>query len=122
MLRSLGRDGAALDEEVAAFVLPMLLESNLPRIYPRGPRGEGRFRLVVEGAPAQSWLLTATPEELRVQRGGDGADVTITAPARVLALLVYNRANLAEEERQGHARVEGDRALADRFHTLFPGP
>jgi uncharacterized protein (TIGR03083 family) len=122
LLRSLGRE-AALDPAVAAFLLPMLLESNLPRTYRRGPRGAGRFRLVVEGAPEQSWLLTATPEELQVRRGaGDGADVTITAPAPVLALLIYGRAQLAEEERQGRARVEGDRALAERFHTIFPGP
>jgi uncharacterized protein (TIGR03083 family) len=121
LLHSLGRD-AAIDEEIAAFLLPMLLESNLPRTYRRGPKGEGRFRLVVSGTPAQSWLLMASPEELRVQRGGDGADVTITAPAAVLALLIYGRANLAEEERRGRARVEGDRALAERFHTIFPGP
>ena len=120
LLHSLGRE-PRIDDQVATFLLPMLLESNLPRIYRRGPKGEGRFRLVVEGAPNQSWLLTATPEELRVQCGGDGADVTITAPASVLALLIYGRANITDEERQGRARVEGDRALAERFNTIFPG-
>jgi uncharacterized protein (TIGR03083 family) len=119
--RSLGRD-PALDENVAAFLLPMLLESNLPRIYPRGPKGEGRFRLTVAGSPDQSWLLTATPEELRVERGGGDAEVTITAPAPLLALLVYGRANLAEAEKAGQVRVEGDRARADQFHTICSGP
>ncbi|SRR5579884_295813 len=121
LLHSLGRE-APLDEALAAFLLPMLLESNLPRTYRRGPKGEGRFRLTVAGAPAQTWLLDASPEELRVERGGGDAEVTITAPAAVLALLVYGRASLAEEERAGQARVEGDRARAEQFHTIFPGP
>jgi uncharacterized protein (TIGR03083 family) len=122
LLHSLGRD-ATIEREVASFLLPMLLESNLPRTYQRGPKGEGRFRLVAQDAPDQNWLLVATPERLEVQRGGDGpADVTITAPLGTLALLIYGRANLAEEEQRGRARVEGDRARADRFHTIFPGP
>ncbi len=121
LLRSLGRE-ATLDESVATFLLPMLLESNLPRTYRRGPRGEGRFRLTVAGAPEQTWLLTASPEELRVERGAGEADVTITAPASLLALLIYGRANLAELERAGQARVEGNRERAAQFHTIFPGP
>lgn len=119
--RSLGRV-ATLDEGMAAFLLPMLLESNLPRSYAAGSGGEGRFRLVVQGALAASWLLTAIPGELDVTRGDADADLTITASAATLALLVYGRAELAELERQGRARVEGDRVLADRFHTIFPGP
>ncbi len=119
--RLLGHD-ATLDDEVARFLLPMLMESNMPRVYPRGPKGQGRLRLAVEGAPELTWLCTANGETLEVQRGGDDADVTITAPASTLALLIYGRADLAEAERQGRARIEGDRAVADRFRTIFPGP
>ena len=119
--RSLGRP-AVLDRDVATFLLPTLLESNLPRIYPSGPGGQGRFRLVVDGDAGASWLLDASPERLDVARGGGDVDVTITAPAETLALLVYGRANLAEEEQHGRARVEGDRALAERFHQIFRGP
>ena len=121
LLHSLGRD-ATLDPAVASFLLPMLLESNLPRIYQRGPKGEGRFRLVAQDAPDQRWLMVARPEALEVQRGDGAADVTITAPLGTLALLIYGRASLSEEEQRGRARVEGDRALAERFHTIFPGP
>src|SRR6266545_3197028 len=110
--RSLGRV-AALDEDVASFLLPTLLESNAPRIYPTGPRGEGRYRLAVEGNPAASWLLAASPERLEVARGSGEADVTITASPAVLALLVYGRADLPDEERHGRAQIEGDRARAD---------
>jgi len=119
--RSLGRV-AALDEDVASFLLPTLLESNAPRIYPTGPRGEGRYRLAVEGNPAASWLLAASPERLEVARGSGEADVTITASPAVLALLVYGRADLPDEERHGRAQIEGDRARADRIHTILPGP
>jgi uncharacterized protein (TIGR03083 family) len=119
--RSLGRD-ATLDEDVATFLLPTLLESNLPRIYPSGPRGAGRFRLSVPDDPARRWLLAATPDRLEVTRDGGSADVTITAAPSVLALLVYGRADLSEETRQGRAQIEGDRALAERFHTMFVGP
>ena len=119
--KSLGRE-PVLDPEVGESLLPMLLESNVPRIYPSGPRGEGRFRLVVADGPGASWLLTATPERLEVERDGGAADVTITGPATVLALLIYGRADLAEEERQGRLRVEGNRALAERFNDIFRGP
>jgi uncharacterized protein (TIGR03083 family) len=119
--RSLGHQ-PTLDEDVATFLLPTLLESNLPRIYPSGPRGEGRFRLSVRGDPTQSWLLAATPDRLEVTRAGGTADVTITAAPSVLALLVYGRADLLEEEQDGRVQIEGDRALAERFHTMFVGP
>ena len=93
-----------------------------PRTYRRGPRGEGRFRLAVAGMPAQSWVLAASPDELQVERGGVDAEVTITAPAALLALLIYGRANLGEAEAAGQARVDGARARAEQFHTIFPGP
>lgn len=118
---SLGRH-AALDDEVAEFLLPMLLESNLPRIYAGGPGGEGRFRLTLAGLPASSWLLTARPDRLDVTRADDEADVTISGSAAPLALLVYGRAELPELERRGLVRVEGDRAVANRFHQIFPKP
>lgn len=119
--RSLGRE-AVLDEDVAAFLLPTLIESNLPRIYPLGPRGEGRFALSVTGAPDLRWLLSATPEQLDVQRGSGHADTTIAAPASTLALLVYGRVSVPAELSAGHLTVQGDRALAERFHFIFPNP
>ncbi len=93
----------------------------MPRTYARGPKGQGRVRLVVEGQPELSWLCVADGDTMRVQRGGDGADVTITAPVDTLALLIYGRADLADAQRRGRARVEGDRATADRFATIFGG-
>jgi uncharacterized protein (TIGR03083 family) len=119
--RSLGRQ-AALDPDTATFLLPMLLETNLPRNYLSGPRGRGRVRLVAEGQAGGSWVLDATPERLEVRRNGGDADLTITAGPVVLCLLAYGRADPLAEERAGRARIEGDRALAERFNTIFPGP
>lgn len=117
---SLGRD-VPLAGEVARFLLPMLMESNMPRVYPRGPKGQGRLRLVASDAPDQTWLCVADGATLEVTRGGTDAPLTITAPAATLALLIYGRASLADAERRGAARVEGDRALAERFATIFAG-
>jgi len=119
--QSLGRH-PELPDDVAAFLLPMLLESNLPRTYALRTGGDGRFRMQVEGDPPARWLLAARPGELEVARGDGDADVTIQASAAALALLVYGRVTLADLERQGRARVDGDRALATRFHDMFPGP
>ncbi len=118
---SLGRD-ATLDEELAFFLLPTLIESNLPHIYAGRPGIKSRFGLVAEGRPVSTWLLTAGPERLDVVRRSGAADVTITALPSTLALLVYGRANLAQLMRQGHAHIAGDRGLAERFHTIIPRP
>lgn len=120
LLRSVGQE-AVFDDEVARFLLPMLVESNLPRIYARGPRGSARVALEAADAPALRWVLTATPERLDVQRGGDGAEATVIGPASALALLLYGRARLADELAAGRLRVEGDRAAAERFLALLPG-
>lgn len=118
---SLGNTGV-LDEEVARFLLPTILESNLPRIYPNGPRSEGRFRLAVADNSSSSWLLAATLDRLEVTRGGGEGEVTVTASPSTLALLVYGRADLMEEERAGRVTIEGNRGLAARFNAIFVGP
>ncbi len=52
----------------------------------------------------------------------DGADVVFIGSAPVLAGAVYGDGPLAALEAAGVLRVEGDRALAERFVTLFPLP
>jgi uncharacterized protein (TIGR03083 family) len=119
--RSVGRD-AAIPDAVASFLLPTLLKDHLPTIYEEEPGGDGRYCLTVSNDPAARWVLSAGPERLLVSRDGRDADVTVAAPASVLALLIYGRANLMEEERHGRARIDGDRALAERFQSVIPPP
>lgn len=58
-----------------------------------------------------------------VQRGGvPDADVTFTGAPATVAAAVYGGVPLAELERDGLLAIAGDRALAERFVTLFPLP
>jgi DNA-binding HxlR family transcriptional regulator len=58
-----------------------------------------------------------------VRRGADpDADLTFTGTPATIAAAVYGGVPLAELERQGALKVEGDHALAERFVTLFPLP
>lgn len=58
-----------------------------------------------------------------VERGEPAtADVTFLSAPTTLAAAVYNGAPLSELEETGTLRIEGDRALAERFITLFELP
>jgi len=60
---------------------------------------------------------------IEIARGPlDGADVIFAGTAPVLAAAIYGGQPLATLEAQGALRVEGDRALAQLFTTLFPLP
>ncbi|HEY1298821.1 MAG TPA: maleylpyruvate isomerase family mycothiol-dependent enzyme [Chloroflexota bacterium] len=113
---------AAVDSAVALLLLPMLLESNVPRTYAAGlsaERGRGeRFLVCLEGDRSAQWLVTIGPEALLVTRGDAPADLTITADAPTLALLVYGRADLAS----CGAKLDGDLGLVERFARIFPRP
>ena len=52
----------------------------------------------------------------------DGADVILTATPPVLAGAIYGGQTLEALEAAGALQLEGDRALARRFLTLFPLP
>ncbi|KQT42035.1 transcriptional regulator [Aureimonas sp. Leaf454] len=52
----------------------------------------------------------------------DGADLVLTGPPAVVAAALYGSVPLRDLEAAGELRLEGDRALADRFVTLFPLP
>ena len=124
---SLGQ-AAVFDEDVAALLLPTLLESNAPRTYAAGlsaERGTGeRFLLAVAHDPSARWLITITPDRLEAVPGAADADVdaTITGPAAALALLAYGRQSLADLEQAGTLRLGGNRDIAARFPRIFPRP
>jgi uncharacterized protein (TIGR03083 family) len=122
---SLGR-APRLDETVAALLLPTLLESNAPRTYAAGltpQRGSGeRYLFVVGDDPLACWLVTIDPDKLEARRGPAYADLTITGPASELAMLIYGRLELHTAADSGALRLDGDRALADRFSRIFPRP
>jgi DNA-binding HxlR family transcriptional regulator len=60
---------------------------------------------------------------LRAERGEiEGADLIFTGPAEIIAAAIYGGVPIQALEAEGVLKVEGDRALAARFTTLFPLP
>jgi uncharacterized protein (TIGR03083 family) len=119
---SIGR-GADLDQSTARFLLPMLLELNVPAIVRRdGTGGQGSYLLKVRGEQDAAWRLDFSPGSLAVTRGGDDADATFEGDPAALARLMYGRATWQELERDGQLAVSGDRQAAERFHEQFRGP
>ena len=71
----------------------------------------------------ESFLVTIRSGRLEASRAAlDDAQATFTGPATAIAATVYGGVPLAALEKQRALTVEGDRALAERFVTLFPLP
>jgi ubiquinone biosynthesis protein UbiJ len=51
-----------------------------------------------------------------------GADLVLSAAPPVIAAALYGDQSLAALEAAGALSLQGDRALAERFATLFPMP
>jgi len=70
-----------------------------------------------------SYLGHLTPGSFPIARGDvDAADVVFTGDPRALAGAVYGGVPLGVLEEAGALTISGDRALAERFLTLFPLP
>jgi DNA-binding HxlR family transcriptional regulator/putative sterol carrier protein len=73
--------------------------------------GEDRFRLVVSG------------QAIEVARGGaDQPDAMIDTDPGTLFAVLWNGRSLADAQRAGDMRIEGDMAAVDRLVRLFPLP
>ena len=119
---SLGKDGE-LDQQTARFLLPMLLEMNIPAIVARDKTGgDGTYALAVRGEPGAVWKLAFRPGGLDVTPGASDADATFEADASALARMMYGRVTWQELEKDDRLTVSGSRESAERFHTLFKGP
>jgi DNA-binding HxlR family transcriptional regulator len=71
----------------------------------------------------ESFLVRIAEGKIRAVRGAaTGTDLMLTGPAPVIAAAVYGGQKLEDLEAAGVLRIEGDRALAERFVTLFPLP
>ena len=71
----------------------------------------------------ESFVVRIDDGEVEAERGAaDGADLIFTGPPRAIAAAVYGGVPLAALEAEGALEIEGDRALAERFVTLFPLP
>ena len=71
----------------------------------------------------ESYVLRLAGGTTDIARGDPtGSDVILRGAPPAIAAAVYGGVPLAELERQGGLEIEGDRALAERFVTLFPLP
>lgn len=72
---------------------------------------------------AESYLAHLASGRIEIAVGApDGADLVLTGSPPMLAGAIYGGQALHALEAIGAVRVEGDRALAERFVTLFPLP
>jgi DNA-binding HxlR family transcriptional regulator len=71
----------------------------------------------------ENFLLRIADDRIRAVRGSAaGTDLILTGTAPSIAAAVYGGQKLGDLEAAGMLQVEGDRALAERFVTLFPLP
>lgn len=72
---------------------------------------------------AQTFLARLARGRLAVGPGDvEGADAVFEGEARMIAAAIYGGQRIANLEAAGLLRVTGDRALAERYVTLFPLP
>ena len=71
---------------------------------------------------AQTFLFAIDRGAVSIARAIEDADATFTGATLALAAAAYAGHPLAELEAEGAVRVEGDRAVAERFLTLFLKP
>jgi DNA-binding HxlR family transcriptional regulator len=71
----------------------------------------------------ESYLVRIAEGKIRAVRGAAaGTDLVLSGAAPVIAAAVYGGQKLEDLQAAGALQVEGDRALAERFVTLFPLP
>jgi DNA-binding HxlR family transcriptional regulator len=71
----------------------------------------------------ETFLVRIADSRIRAVRGAPtGIELTLAGTAPAVAAAVYGGQELGDLEAAGALRIEGDRALAERFTTLFPLP
>jgi len=69
------------------------------------------------------FVLGIAHQSVTLGRGETGGcDLVFTGPTSIIGAAAYGGVPLAELERNGELRIDGDRALARKFVTLFPLP
>jgi uncharacterized protein (TIGR03083 family) len=111
---SLGAD-RPLDDELAAYLLPFLLE--LERQLFGAKRSSGSTESFVVATDDTRWQLDVSADSCVVRSGATSATDTITAAPGWLALAVYGRVRVDRPE----FTLSGSSDLADRFAAIF-GP
>ncbi len=70
----------------------------------------------------ESFLAVVDAAGIAIHRGDPAGDVVFCTDPVTLASIVYGGRPIGDAEASGSLWIEGDRALAERFVTLFPLP
>jgi hypothetical protein len=71
----------------------------------------------------ETFLGHVTPKSIEIMRGPlEGADVIFMGTAANIARAIYAGQPIDALETYGTLRIEGDRAVAEQFVSLFPLP
>jgi alkyl sulfatase BDS1-like metallo-beta-lactamase superfamily hydrolase len=88
-----------------------------------GERAKGMDARIGFHINEETFLAHLTGGRIEIARDAlDGADLILTGTPPVLAGAIYGGQTLEALEEAGALRLEGDRALAQRFVGLFPLP
>jgi len=87
-------------------------------------RSAARFTATIELRIGEARFLARIAKgEMELTRGGaEDPDAIIETDPNTLAAVVYGGRKFAEAARSGNLKVDGDKAAAKRFMTLFPLP
>ncbi len=86
-------------------------------------RAQGMAARIGLRVGTEAFVASLAEGRIEIATGSpDGADVIFTGAAAVIAGAIYGGRPLAALEAEGVLRIDGDRALAERFVTLFPLP
>jgi DNA-binding HxlR family transcriptional regulator len=86
-------------------------------------RAEGMDARIGFRLGSESYLGHLSDGEIAIERSAlDGCDVVFTGEPPVIAAAIYGDQRLDVLEQAGALQIDGNRALAERFITLFPLP
>ena len=124
------KDGRMVNGQLTNYILPT--SADAPRIraifeevpYAHGPgRAKGIEARVGLRLGEEEYLCRLGGGAIRIEAAPlDEADAVLAGPVAAVAGAIYGGRKLEELEEEGLLRVEGDRALAGWFVTLFPLP
>jgi uncharacterized protein (TIGR03083 family) len=121
MESSVGRP-AEIDGDVARYILPAIVGTNLPMFYQRDKAASGRWAIVATDLPDGTWIVEAAEGSVSVRQARDAAPVEILADSPALVRWLYGRASAAGLQSEGRMRVAGDGTLLHRWDEAFRAP
>jgi uncharacterized protein (TIGR03083 family) len=121
MATSLGQD-AEIDAEAAQFILPMVIEQNLPSFHRGRPATSGPWRITATDMADGTWTVVPSDGEVSIKREPGDAVIAVSGPSGTILRWLYGRANLDEAAQAGTVTIEGDRSLVPSWKEMFPNP